>query len=83
MPFKRNRVDHEAEYRRLGIADGHNDIKGKQLFVLHRKTGNLCLECFLVSTKVASPCYVLLVKMSRANLDVVQHLTMGIPVPSV
>ena len=41
----KNDADYETEYLRLGIADGHNIIKGKQLFVPCHKLGNLFGGC--------------------------------------
>ena len=47
------------ELSRLGIADGHNIIKGKQLFIPHYELGDLFGGCLSKGIIVVSPGYVL------------------------
>ena len=42
----------------LGIADGHNIIKGKQLFIPHYELGDLFGGCLSKGIIVVSPSYV-------------------------
>jgi len=46
------------ELSRLGIADGHNIIKGKQLFIPHYELGDLFGGCLSKGIIVVSPSYV-------------------------
>ena len=70
------------ELSRLGIADGHNIIKGKQLFIPHYELGDLFGGCLSKGIIVVSPGYVLPIRVGH-GWGAGQLLLIGTPRPVV